>query len=317
MSSPFFILAALLLAAPTHAIESWNTFGSTWEPPGEQMLMHRLTKVLLHNSKLFVRPPTEPVVAATCVIAPTSSDFVDFIAADKPVAPGARVASLRLRKPAATLKDVFHLLRQTRTGRAVLAKFDPKFGFEVKIEQQFDKFEHAVAKRAAALFDIDKRTIYINRQEEVGNLAPILLHEIVHSLDKDYRRAVEKEKELWGEFDRDLENLLRAVASRRNKPVESLGDDDFLPAELNDIVRMKLAMEQFRDVRIYRAERVAYDLYFETLKELAAQYPEYYLSPGRKLASLKPFSDRDLTRVEGLSPVTIQKYQKGLCKAFK
>lgn len=317
MSSPFFILFTLFLAWPAHAKDSYETLGSTWEPSGDQMLMHRLTKLLLHNSALFVRPAAEPVVAATCVRSPTGSNFVDLVAADKPVSPTPAVPPATLFAPSKQLKEVFALLRKTRTGRAVLAKFDPKFGFEVKVEQYRDEMKRAEKRRAAALYDLEKRTIYIDRTESVGNLAPILLHEIVHSLDNDYRRAVEKEKELWGEFDRELENLLRLVASRRRKAVESLTEEDFTQGELNDIIRMKLAMEQFRDIRIYRAERVAYDLYFEVLKELSAQYPDFYLSRGRQLSSLKPFSDRDLTRVEGLSPVTIEKYQTGLCKAFK
>jgi hypothetical protein len=281
------------------------------------MLMHRLTKILLHNSSLFVRPATEPIVAATCVRAPTSSDFIDLIAADKPQTPTAPLPRTALARPSTQLKDVFQLLRQTRTGRAVLAKFDPKFGFEVKVEQYHDDMKRQERRKAAALYDLDRRTIYIDRKEPVGNLAPILLHEIVHSLDKDYRRAVEKEKELWGEFDRELENMLRLVATRKRKSVETLEENDFTHGELQDIVRMKLAMEQFRDIRIYRAERVAYDLYFETLKELTTQYPEFYLSAGRRPAALKAFSDRDLIRVEGLSTVTVQKYQSGNCKAFK
>ncbi len=318
MPSFLHLLIALLSLGLSGAISGEESrVGSTWEPSSDQVLLHRLTKILLHNSSRFNRPATEPVVAATCVLAPTISDFYDSNAAKLTSSAVASLPPLSLAKSSSNLKEVFGLLRQTKTGRAVLAKFEPKFGFEVKVDQFASAMNQADRRKASALFDLEKKTIYIDRKETIGNLAPILLHEMVHSLDKDYLRAVEREKELWAEFDRDLDVLLKSVARRTGKIAEELEESDYLSSELTDIVRMKLAMEQFRDVRVYRAERVAYDLYFDVLRELADQYPDFYIKKSRRLSSLHAFSDHELTRVEGLSGVTITKYRNGICRAFK
>ena len=188
-----FILATLTLAGLAAA--------SGWEPDPDQMVVHRLSKILMHNSARFSRPPAEPVVASTCVRVPTISDFVANDAAGPAALAPLPLAESVLSKKASQFKEVFDLLRQTPTGRKVLAKFDPKFGFEVKVEQYSPTTLAVGAKKAAALFDLDKRTIYIDRREKVGTVAPILLHEMIHSLDKDYLRAVEREKTLWNEFD--------------------------------------------------------------------------------------------------------------------
>lgn len=278
------------------------------------MVIHRLSKILLHNTTRFQRPPTEPVVASTCVRVPTIPDFAEAQSAAVAVPP---ISETLLAKKATNFKEVFSVLRQTPTGRAVMAKFDPKFGFEVKVEQYGPASSAVGGKRAAAIFDLEKRTIYVDRQEKIGTVAPILLHEMIHSLDKDYLRAVEREKALWNEFDGELMTLLRAVSRRSGKATESLEEADFAKSELDDVVRMKLALEQYRDVRIYRAERVAYDFYYQVLYELAEKYPQFYLAGRRSLASLHPFSDADLIRVENLSPLTIQKYKSGLCRAFQ
>ncbi len=317
MRTTLSLLFSMLAANPLWAIGSVESLGQMWEPNPDQMLMHRLSKILLNNSSRFVRPVTEPVVASTCVRAPTISDFIDSQAAITAAVQAPPLSRSTLKRSATNFKEIFALLRQTPTGRAVLAKFDPKFGFEIKVEQFSAAMKTGEKRRASALFDLERKTIFVDRKEVIGNLAPIFLHEIIHSLDKDYTRAVEREKELWGEFDNDLNTLLRLASRRKNKIIESLEENDFSKKEIDDIVRMKIAMEQFRDIRIYRAERVAYDFYFEVLKELAEQYPDFYLPNGRQMASLHPFADDQLVKIEGLSPTSITKYKKGLCKAFK
>lgn len=292
--------------------------GLTWQKPASSaMLQYRVLKIIENEQRRHPLPKEELVFAPTCILKATTSDFFEIsdLQAKREVATVGIRPDLSL--PARNLNDVFNVLRLTRWGNAVMKKFFPKFGFDIKIDQfteDMKEVERQRGRRAAAVYDVDTKTIFVNRSEQIGTVAPILLHEIVHSLDQDFTRSVERERQLWSEFDRDINAILRDVAVRARKQPDDLEQHDFAPEELARMRRMKSVIEEFRDVRVYRAERVAYDMYYNVLVELADLFPKYYKNGPLARTNVRPYDDEELIRTEGLDPDVIDKFKRGLCK---
>ncbi len=293
---------------------------SSWQAPDNStVLQYRVLKIIENAQRRHIPTANEPIFAPTCVHAPTISDF--FNLSDVQASSSRETATATpqpdLNRPATNVNDVFNVIRMSRWGNAVMNKFYPKFGYGIRIDQftaEMKAAEQKNGRRAAAVYDADAKTIYVNKAERIGTVAPILLHEIVHSLDGDFARSVEREREMWKEFDREVNNILKASAARTSKEPDSLQETDFLTEELAKMRNLKTAVEQFRDVRVYRAERVAYDMYYNVLKDLSDLFPRYYRTGSAARQNIRPYDDKELIRIEGLSPDTIDRYKRGLCK---
>lgn len=316
---PWIFVLIALFTSPVWGEDEDDVPTNPWESPAAQAFLQSRFQRLIEAAQRR-KPPTarQPVYAPSCILTPTASDFFDLadIRGARGLASKSKVAPL-LDRPAVRLNDVFEVIRATKWGSAVLKKFLPRFGFEIKIEHFTDSMkndEWQRGRRAAALFDVDSRTIFVNRSEKIGTVAPILLHEIVHSLDKDFARAVEYERRLWQELDRDVNQLVRTAAERSGKTIAELLPPDFRPEEIELLAQKKTLVDQFRDVRVYRAERVAYDLYHNVYSELVELFPAFYRPPGKPSRPASPYTDEDLVRIERLSVDTIVRYQNGLCR---
>jgi len=284
-------------------------------PFPESSLTSRKRQFLEMAASKATLPRDSAVLAPTCVRLPTLSDFFPSSAVERGTASVPKIQAL-LARPAARLHEVFEVLKATRWGRAVLAKFLPRYGFEIKIEHFTDAMreeERAGGRLAAALYSPMRRTIYIDRSQPVGFVAPILLHEIVHSLDQDAARAAEGETALWKVLAEALDAEIDDAAEKGDKGVDQVTLRDLSPTQISRLGQARLALAQYRDVRIYRMERVAYDVYKQVLRDLSALFPAYY---GPRLAAGwdQAYGDDALARAENLDPATIARYRAGLCR---
>lgn len=236
-----------------------------------------------------------------------------------------------LSKKAARLPDVLAVIGTTDVGARALALFMPGFGYTFKIEQMTNeiraKFQHN-REMVAAAYDPVKKTLYFNREEEIGKVAFVLLHEMVHSLDKEAAVAVDHIEKLQRTFEEKLLEMNSKVAQRTGKLREELQRSDYLPEELVSLIDLKKKIDQAIEIRSFRTERLAHDASFQVWKQLSERYPNYYqvktpskIFGGRSTREIArsdktPFyyDDDFLVAISGLSADVIRQYKAGKCK---
>jgi hypothetical protein len=217
-----------------------------------------------------------------------------------------------LKQRGPKLTDLWNILRSTQMGSAILRKFEPKYGYEFRVV--FAPIPKKGEALAAALYRPADKTILIQPDREAGEIAFVLLHEMVHALDGDYRRALDREKELRAIFTSHLEQSVYLKSKAHLNPVKNAPKRE--PYPLARLAQEYELLRQFRDMRVYRAERFAYDASYEAWKELSSLYPEYY--SGRGLAgSPVHYSDEWLAKILKIRPAYLQKYAKGECRPLQ
>ncbi|MBI3534773.1 MAG: hypothetical protein HY072_04730 [Deltaproteobacteria bacterium] len=120
------------------------------------------------------------------------------------------------------LEDVFKLIAKTNHGRKTLRRFLPKYAAdEIKVQevkaQEFNFFANPepTGKPAACfVYAKGKRTIYYQQGEELGILALLLFHEILHSIDEDYISSLKTQELLWSNFVKKSQAILADTAKR-------------------------------------------------------------------------------------------------------
>lgn len=251
------------------------------------------------------------VVSPSCTASPTITDFFDADPQGR-VASGPPVDLKLLEKKDPTLTELWSILRSTGMGSAILKKFEPKYGYEVRVV--FSDLKDEGKRNSAALFRPAEKTIAIQRNRQAGEIAFVLLHEMVHSLDGDYRRALDKEKELRDGFMARMDQLIQV---KSKKPaITPKARSPKPPAAIEDLAKQYEILRQFRDLRVYRAERFAYDASYEAWTELSRLYPSYY--QGRGLAGQPVrYSDEWLTKILRIRPVYVEKFKKGECRTVQ
>ncbi len=255
------------------------------------------------------KPLTGPVASPSCTTTPTLTDFF-AIRPNAEIGPRVSLEMLKQRGP--KLTDLWNILRSTQMGSAILRKFEPKYGYEFRVV--FAPIPKKGEALAAALYRPADKTILIQPEREAGEIAFVLLHEMVHALDGDYRRALDREKELRAVFTSHLEQSVHLKSKAHLKPVKNAPKRE--PYPLARLAEEYELLRQFRDMRVYRAERFAYDASYEAWKELSSLYPEYY--SGRGLAgSPVHYTDEWLAKILKIRPSYLQKYAKGECRPLQ
>lgn len=314
---------ALLCSLPSAAAENAGPYAPIfprYESPSED-------EVDVFNARKFVSnvarsrhlTDADKVVASTCRRTIVLSEFLDQDELKRPLGPPEiKDLSAPVRSPL----DAFKAIRSTSLGKAILKRFFPKYGTEIKLEMSAPSAIRAESQSSAlAFYDPSRRLIRIEREAEVGTVAFVLLHEIIHALDRDYDSALKKQTQLREAFDEEVGRVAGETASRYRKPRGQLAQSDFLPAELTRLARLRLALDQMQDIQVFRAERYAYDASFDVWKELAERFPDYYKAKqGRELAgriNLKGepifYDDDHIVRINNLNPVYVRKYKEGKC----
>ena len=224
-----------------------------------------------------------------------------------------------LKKKANNVKDVFEVIAATEIGRKVLKDFMPQFtSGKIKIEQLTPEVreKHKVSSSGAAAFvyDGNTKTIYIDKDSEVGVAAPLLLHEIVHSLDQDYIGTFARNNELWKLFRTRGKEIMAQAAARVGKPEKQLKDSDFNQAELDQLYKLKTESDKFNDIRDFRTERLAYGAQDQFIREFTSTFPCYdgYISAhGKKGHILHKFlSDDEIVKGYNLNSIYINEYKR-------
>ncbi len=298
---------------------------SPWTSPSqEEVGAYKLQKLIQQEERAWVQGPEEPVSASTCRRNLVLAEFLDEAELKRPPAP---TEPLSLSAAVTQPLDVFRVIRATTLGRAILKKFLPKYGTEIKVEMSdAATIRNESQSSALAFYDPTRRLIRIEKNVEVGMVAFVLLHEIVHSLDGDYGNAIQKQATVEGAFEKEMERVTGLANAKHPKYPDRLAKSDLPSEDLQRLVRMKRAMDQMHDIQIFRAERFAYDASYDIWKQLGQIFPKYYKgSQGREVAgkvriNLKGspvfYDDAHIVSINGLNPAYIQKYKDGKCRPW-
>ncbi len=293
---------------------------SQWATPSrEEVGSYKTLKFIDGAQRSAPLGQYEKVFASTCRNNLVLSDFLDEAELKRVTPP----EPVDLSAPVTQPLDAFRAIRATVLGRAILKKFMPKYGTEIKVEMTDPRaIKEDSRSSALAFYDPLRKLIRIEKDAEIGMVAFVLLHEIVHSLDRDYGNAVAKHMKLYETFYAEVDRVSGLAATRFRKRPDQLAQSDFQPEELARLARLKLAMEQIQDIQIFRAERFAYDASYDVWKQLSDLFPGYYKKkPSRAVAGegfdLKGppvfYSDDDVVRINNLNPTYIRKFREGKC----
>lgn len=294
---------------------------SQWVGPSREEVGSYKTRKFIDNAlRSHLLKASDIVYASTCRNTLVLSEFLDEAELKRQAEPEPVVLSAPVTQPL----DVFKAIRATVLGRAILKKFLPKYGTEIKVEMTDSSTIREESKSSAlAYYDPLRRLIRIEKDVEIGMVAFVLLHEIVHALDRDYGSAVTKHARIHDAFDAEVDRVASLAATRYRKRPDQLAQSDFNPDELERLARLKLAMDQIQDIQIFRAERFAYDASFDVWKQLATLYPDYYKPKGTREVAGAPmlnlkgppvfYSDEDVVRINNLNPAYIRKFREGKC----
>ncbi len=315
-------LVAGLTAAHADVSGPYAPIFSQWESPSrEEVGAYKTRKFIESAERSLLLGPSDTVSASTCRRTLVLSEFLDEAELKRPAPPAEAVV---LAAPVTQPLDAFRAIRATTLGRAILKKFLPKYGTEIKVEMSDTRSIRDESQSAAlAFYDPVRRLIRIQRDVEVGMVAFVLLHEIIHSLDRDYGNAIQKQSKVREAFDAEVDRVAGLAATKFRKRPDQLAQSDIPPEDLQRLSKLKRSMDQMQDIQIFRAERFAYDASYDIWKQLAQMYPDYYKGrQGRDLAgeakiNLKGepvfYDDDHIVHINNLNPVYIQKYKEGRC----
>ncbi len=218
-----------------------------------------------------------------------------------------KIMSLNFSSIPSRIEEVFSFIRVSSAGRSKLREFLPRyFGghIQVRVVSKIDDIQGvsesslAGTPAAALICDEARRTLFVQENVELGLLAPLFFHEMVHSVDEDYVSSFSTQQRLWSDFYKKAESIIRDVGIRQKKKCLELREKDLRVAELDEIRRLRDLAERFDHVRCFLAERKAYSELHAFVGQLCNRLPGYreYLVKQRENGYCldRPISDDEI-----------------------
>lgn len=182
------------------------------------------------------------------------------------------------------LKGIFTLISQSMTGRSILEKFLPEYHRgHIRIEPMDADTENqltqgrALKGRACSGFEIKRNqsVIYIDFSLEKGVLAPLLFHEIVHSLDQNFIDELNHCNEMLNRLKLQGEQILTELAKKTNRPIEKIPLAECPKSKLDHLEQLRHEYDKRDQKRILKSELRSYNLQRQMVDELCKKIPEY------------------------------------------
>ena len=200
------------------------------------------------------------VLSAAAIIISLASSF---LSAAEP-SPKRFVA---LNAKAGAIGDLIDLLKVTEIGADVAKDFAPKLqSGDIRIVDLTKKVrkDYEIPRNEIARFDLGTARVYVDFDQEAGLLAPVLLHELVHAVDPALSATKEKLESLYDEKER--------LAVARAKSGLDRAEKARLKGQLE---KARSDYESFRQLRMFKSERKAFDAEFAFRKQLWTKVPGY------------------------------------------
>lgn len=163
------------------------------------------------------------------------------------------------------------------------------------------------------------RTLYVDKSAELGMLAPILYHEVLHSLDGDQEQSLNTVVALRTRLKAVGEEILNRVARRLGKSPAELGEAAFTDQDMQEAAQLSAMAVEAMEVGRFRTERLAYNGGFRVESELVQLFPAYYRGVGQRLHWRIPnnFPDGEIVVRYGLNRSIIAKFLRGQCQEIR
>ncbi len=294
------------------ALASASVFADTVMIPMTHPFFQKLKELV----NLHVNSTSEPVYAHSCV--PSQVSFSRVLATVRsPLSP--QTLSFKLDQPGYYVKDAYSLIEMTESGKGAIPLFLKKTeSTDIKIEQMTSEGASRCPGSAAACYVPMIKTMYVDKSAEVGIMAPILFHEILHALDIDLEETLKREVVLSTEIQKQSEQALQTVADRLKVNALDLPASAFSETDMEATIKWNVMAEEALEVERFKTERMAYDNAFPVEKELVELFPQYYESAMRRFHFSMPhnFTDSDIISRYGITPPIIQRYLRGLCQTM-
>lgn len=172
------------------------------------------------------------------------------------------------------IEEAFRLIAQTPIGRSVLKKFLILYatGKIILIEATPEQLGSSAA---SFVYEKGEKKVYYQNNLELGLLAPLLFHEIVHSTDEDYVKSLPIQEKLWMEFLNKSHDILMGASRRLNKNPFAIQKTELNLTEIDEIERLKDSSKRHDQVKLFIAERKAYTELYYFIKELKNNVQSY------------------------------------------
>lgn len=207
------------------------------------------------------------------------------------------------------VEESFKLMAFSGAGRKVLKEFLPRYS---KGEIQIRFLDPSVSMEVMGganlagipaggfVFDGQRKTIFIEKDMEVGLLAPLLFHEMVHSVDEDYLNSYPQQEKLWESFRQKSKSILQKGSERTGKAYSELTPLDLTLDETEELQALREETERFDQVRLFIAERKAYTELFVFVDQLSQCLPGYSEYVGAQVARgyvlNRPITDEEIVQ---------------------
>lgn len=186
---------------------------------------------------------------------------------------------------------------------SIIESFDKSFAYNAKLlidsgELKVKDFTQAVRnkysidKKTSALYIHEEKSIYINKQDELGLLTIFFYHELAHAFDELIPSEMDEVLSLYEEYTNYYDKLVAEVKTRGYTDGTFLGNYLTLEEDrkLEELYNSYNSIDQ---VVRFRAERYAFDQQDIFVKYLTKEYECYdsYIEEHKSLNKLKLYKD--------------------------
>lgn len=178
------------------------------------------------------------------------------------------------------LNEIFECIRLNPTGSSLLARFLPLFKAGAIQISAMESTKLSVkgmtgAAASAFVFDGKKRQILLDMSYPIGIVAPMLVHEIVHSMDLEYLAEFALNQQLWHKFESAASTLLKSTTHKVQKKISEIQIEDIEPSAFFEIRVLKDHFEKHDHNRVFKSEIKAYGQMLQWTREFEDLFPDY------------------------------------------
>lgn len=194
--------------------------------------------------------------------------------------------TIHLNRPSSDFTDssvelFLHVAGLTNAGRELVQRFYPLWRErKTKVLGFSEKILPGTLPETRGEYDVHNRTIYLNKDLELGLLLPVFIHELTHALDDEFHKDKKERDEAWEIFQNSTQKVMFETAKRLNKDAQDLKDEDYRVDDTSKLLELYNQFQHLHHTAHFKTERKAFTIEHKFTRELMGILPCYraYLS---------------------------------------
>lgn len=176
------------------------------------------------------------------------------------------------------------MIARSERGRKILERFLPLYQqsrVEIRLSRPVEIEQIAcqmgLPGKAAAFFwhGHGKRIIYLEKSQLLGITVPLLVHEIIHSIDDRFLDP-QKDKTIRHRIlEARAREMLKQMSKNFSLPPDAILGKHCSPSQLSLLRELQCEKLKHQQFQLLRAEKIAYDIQYKVTEELMRQDPAY------------------------------------------